>query len=50
VARERLCLRGTTDYWVNGLGGAPFFVLTQPVNPGPDRRIIAPEHRPTAFG
>jgi hypothetical protein len=34
VARERLCLRGTTDYWINGLGGAPFFVLTQPVNPG----------------
>ena len=34
VARERLCLRATTDYWVNGLGGAPFFVLTQPVNPG----------------
>jgi hypothetical protein len=34
VARERLCLRGTTDYWVNGLGGAPFFVLTQPANPG----------------
>jgi hypothetical protein len=21
-------------YWINGLGGAPFFVLTQPVNPG----------------
>jgi hypothetical protein len=34
VAHERLCLRGTTEYWVNGLGGAPFFVLTQPVNPG----------------
>jgi hypothetical protein len=34
VARERLCLRGTTDYWINGLDGAPFFVLTQPVNPG----------------
>ena len=34
MARERLCLRGPTDYWVNGLGGAPFFVLTQPVNPG----------------
>jgi hypothetical protein len=34
VARERLCLRGTTDYWINGLGGAPFFVLTQPINPG----------------
>jgi len=34
VARQRLCLRGTTDYWVNGLGGAPFFVVTQPVNAG----------------
>ena len=34
VSRQRLCLRGTTDYWVNGLGGAPFFVITQPVNPG----------------
>jgi len=34
VARERLCLRGTTDYRINGLDGAPFFVLTQAVNPG----------------
>ena len=34
VARQKLCLRGTTDYWVNGLGGAPFFVVTQPVNAG----------------
>jgi hypothetical protein len=34
VARQRLCLRGTTDYWVNGLGGEPFFVITQVVNPG----------------
>lgn len=34
VARQRLCLRGTTDYWVNGLGGEPFFVVTQPVNSG----------------
>jgi hypothetical protein len=34
VSRERLCLRGTTDYWVNGLDGAPFFVVTQPVNAG----------------
>jgi hypothetical protein len=34
LARLRLCLRGTTDYWVNGLGGEPFFVLTQTVNPG----------------
>ncbi len=34
VARQKLCLRGTTDYWVNGLGGEPFFVITQVVNPG----------------
>jgi len=34
VSRLRLCLRGTTDYWVNGLGGAPFFVISQTVNPG----------------
>ena len=34
VARQKLRLRGTTDYWVNGLGGAPFFVVTQPVNAG----------------
>jgi prepilin-type processing-associated H-X9-DG protein len=24
VARERLCLRGTTDYWINGLGARHF--------------------------
>jgi hypothetical protein len=34
LSRLRLCLRGTTDYWVNGLGGEPFFVITQTVNPG----------------
>lgn len=34
VARQKLCLRGTTDYWVNALGGAPFFVVTQPVHAG----------------
>src|SRR6185369_15383537 len=34
VAREKLLLRGTTDYWVNGLGGEPFFVVTQPVHEG----------------
>jgi hypothetical protein len=34
MSRLRLCLRGTTDYWVNGLGGEPFFVITQTVNPG----------------
>jgi len=34
VARQKLCLRGTTDYWVNGLGGEPFFVVTQPIHEG----------------
>ena len=26
VARQRLCLRGTIDYWVNAMDGEPFFV------------------------
>lgn len=34
VTRQRLCLRGTTDYWINALGGQPFFVVTQEVDPG----------------
>jgi hypothetical protein len=34
VARDRLCLRGTTDYWVNAMDGQPFFVVTQAVDPG----------------
>lgn len=34
IARERLCLRATTDYWVNGLDGLPFFRLNQAVDPG----------------
>jgi hypothetical protein len=34
VARQKLLLRGTTDYWVNGLGGEPFFVVTQPIHEG----------------
>jgi len=34
VARERLCLRGTTDYWVNAMDGQPFFVVNAPVDPG----------------
>jgi hypothetical protein len=34
VARQRLCLRGTTDYWVNGLDGQPFFVVTREIDPG----------------
>jgi hypothetical protein len=34
IARERLCLRGTTDYWINAMDGQPFFVVTHPVDPG----------------
>src|SRR5690242_18125862 len=34
VARERLCLRGTTDYWLNALDGRPFFVVSRPADPG----------------
>ena len=34
VARQKLLLRGTTDYWVNGLGGEPFFVVTQSIHAG----------------
>jgi hypothetical protein len=34
VSRQRLCLRGTTDYWVNALDAQPFFVVTRAVDPG----------------
>jgi hypothetical protein len=34
VAREKLCLRGTTDYWVNDILGQPFFVVRAAVDPG----------------
>ena len=34
VTRERLCLRGTTDYWVNDAIGRPFFVVSKTVNDG----------------
>jgi hypothetical protein len=34
VARQRLCLRGTTDYWINALDGQPFFFVNKEVDPG----------------
>jgi hypothetical protein len=34
VARQKLCLRGVTDYWVNAMDGRPFFLVSQPVDPG----------------
>jgi hypothetical protein len=34
VSRERLCLRGATDYWVNDALGRPFFVVSKTVTNG----------------
>lgn len=34
VTREKLCLRATTDYWVNAIDGQPFFKLNKAVDPG----------------
>ena len=34
VSRQRLCLRGTTDYWVNDATGQPFFVVNRAVDEG----------------
>lgn len=34
IARQRLCLSATADYWVNAMDGQPFFVVSQPVDPG----------------
>jgi transposase len=34
VSRQRLCLRGSTDYWVNDALGRPFFVVEKVADPG----------------
>ena len=34
VSRERLCLRGTSEYWVNDSKGRPFFVVERVVDSG----------------
>jgi hypothetical protein len=34
VARERLCLRATTDYWINARDGQPYFYVNKEVDPG----------------
>jgi hypothetical protein len=34
VARQRLCLRGTTDYWINDALGQPFFSVERPIDHG----------------
>ena len=34
VSRMRLCLSGTTDYWVNDMLGQPFFVVNKTISNG----------------
>ncbi len=34
VAREKLCLRSTTDYWINAMDGQPFLLVNKEVDPG----------------
>jgi transposase len=34
IARQRLCLRGTTGYWVNDGLGQPFFSVERPIDHG----------------
>jgi len=34
VSRQRLCLRGTTDYWINDAIGRPFFLIEKTNDPG----------------
>jgi len=34
VSRQRLCMRGVMDFWVNDMLGRPFFVVRTAVNPG----------------
>ena len=34
VSRVRLCMSGSTDYWVNDKTGQPFFVVSEAINSG----------------
>ncbi len=34
VARQKLCLHATCDYWVNAMNGSPFFLVPKDVDPG----------------
>ncbi|PIZ23949.1 MAG: hypothetical protein COY49_00625 [Comamonadaceae bacterium CG_4_10_14_0_8_um_filter_57_29] len=40
VSRERLCLHGTTDYWVNDAIGRPFFVVSKTITEGMGDALI----------
>jgi Transposase protein len=37
--RARLCLRATTDYWINAMDGQPFLYGNKEVDPGPIARL-----------
>ncbi len=34
VSRQKLCLKGVMDFWVNDKLGQPFFVIRKEINPG----------------
>lgn len=34
ISRDKLCARATCDYWVNAMGGKPFFYINKTVDPG----------------
>lgn len=34
IARQKLCLRATVDFWVNAANGQPFFAINKVVDPG----------------
>lgn len=34
VSRDKLCARGTIDYWVNTMDGKPFFYVSKTIDPG----------------
>jgi hypothetical protein len=34
VARQKLCMRATVDFWVNAMDGQPFFAINKVVDPG----------------
>ena len=34
VSRQKLCLRSTCDYWVNGMQGEPFLKINKAIDPG----------------
>ncbi len=41
VSREKLCLRGTTDYWINDALGRPFFVVSKAVTDGLSATLLS---------